>query len=161
MLTVEGDSAGEKVVFGIDRPKSGWRVITAAVDSGAEETVAPGPLPGRVESSAMQRAGGRYRAANGARIPNLGQQTAAFHTPEGHACSLKFQIASVERPLISVSQLARTGHNIEFGENEAFIVHKATGRRLRLQRTGGVYVLRMKVRGAPTETRTGFSRPRQ
>ena len=121
----------------------------------------PGPLPGRTESSAMQRAGGRYRAANGARIPNLGQQSVAFHTPEGHACSLQFQIASVERPLISVSQLARTGHRIEFGETEAFIVHKATGRRLRLQRPGGVYVLPMKVRDVPTETTMGFSRPRQ
>ena len=46
----------------------------------------------------MQRAGGRYRAANGSRLPNLGQQLAAFRTPEGRPCSLRFQIAGVERP---------------------------------------------------------------
>ena len=128
----------------------------------------PGLLPGKVEVSAMQRAGGRYRAANGARIPNLGQQTATFHTPEGHACSLRFQIAGVERPLISVSQLAKTGHKVEFGADEAHIVRRKSGRRIRLQRAGGVYLLRMRVRDEPASTSTstppsapGFSRPRK
>ena len=66
----------------------------AVVDSGAEETVAPpGLLPGQVEESPMQRAGGRYRAANGSRLPNLGQQVAAFRTSEGLSRSLRFQIA--------------------------------------------------------------------
>ena len=157
----------DKAVLSLDRPRGGWRVITAVVDSGAEETVAPpGLRPGKVEVSAMQRAGGRYRAANGARIPNLGQQTATFHTPEGHACSLRFQIAGVERPLISVSQLARTGHKVEFGPEEAYIVHRQSGKRIWLQRAGGAYLLRMRVRDEPapaaTSTSTpGFSRPRQ
>ena len=87
-LTVEG-RIGEPRLCSLDQPGSrqppaGWRSITAVVDSGAEETVAPpGLLPGRVEESPMQRAGGRYRAANGSRLPNLGQQVAAFRTPEG------------------------------------------------------------------------------
>ena len=122
----------------------------AVVDSGAEETVAPpGLLPGQVEESPMQRAGGRYRAANGSRLPNLGQQVAPFRTAEGLSRSLRFQIAGVERPLISVAQLAKTGHRVEFGADEGHIVHVPTGQRLRLQRTGGVYLLRMLVRDAP------------
>ena len=121
----------------------------AVVDSGAEETVAPpGLLPGQVEESPMQRAGGRYRAANGSRLLNLGQQVAPFRTTEGLSRSLRFQIAGVERPLISVAQLAKTGHRVEFGADEGHIVHVPSGRRLRLQRTGGVYLLRMLVRGA-------------
>ena len=167
ILTVEEVDGSDKAVFGLDRPKGGWRVITAVVDSGAEETVAPpGLLPGKVEVSAMQRAGGRYRAANGARIPNLGQQLTTFHTPDGHSCSLRFQIAGVERPLISVSQLAKTGHKVEFGADEASIVHLRSGRRIRLQRAGGVYLLRMRVRdehaaAAAPQNAPGFSRPGQ
>ena len=94
----------------------------------------------------MQRAGGRYRAANGSRLPNLGQQVAAFRTTEGLARSLRFQIAGVERPLISVAQLARTGHRVEFGADDGHIVHVPTGQRLKLERDGGVYLLRMMVR---------------
>ena len=93
--------------------------MKAVVDSGAKETVTPpGLLPGQVEESPMQRVGGRYRVANGVRLPNLGQLLAEFRTPEGHGCSLRFQIAGVERPLVSVSQLARTGHRAEFGVDE-------------------------------------------
>ena len=96
----------------------------------------------------MQRAGGRDRAANGSRLPNLGQQVASFRTPEGLSRSLRFQIAGVERPLISVAQLAKTGHRVEFGADEGHIVHVPSGQRFRLQRTGGVYLLRMLVRDA-------------
>ena len=114
----------------------------------------------------MQRAGGRYRAANGARIPNLGQQMTTLRAPDGHTCSLRFQIAGVERPLISVSQLAKTGHKVEFGADEAFIVHLRSGKRIRLQRAGGVYLLRMRVRdeqaaAATPQSVPGFSRPGQ
>ena len=127
--------------------------------------VPPGLLPGKVTESAMQRAGGRYRAANGARIPNLGQQMVPFQTMEGHDCSLRFQVAGVERPLISVSQLGKTGHRVEFGADSGFIVHLKTGRRIRLPRVGGVYLLRMKVRDARSPTAepgaSGFSRPRK
>ena len=96
----------------------------------------------------MQRAGGRYRAANGARLPNLGQLLAEFRTPEGHGCSFRFQVAGVERPLVPVSQLARSGHRVEFGVDEGWIVHQQSGRRIRLQRAGGVYLLEMLVRDA-------------
>ena len=94
----------------------------------------------------MQRAGGRYRAANGSRLPNLGQQVASFKTSEGLNRALRFQLAGVERPLISVAQLARTGHRVEFGADEGHIVHVPSGQKLRLQRTGGVYLLRMMVK---------------
>ena len=158
------------------KPEVGWKTVTAVVDSGAEETVAPpGLFPGAVEVSPMQRAGGRYRAANGARLPNLGQQLASFRTPEGHGCSLRFQLAGVERPLISVAQLAQSGHRVEFGASEGHIVNAQNGRRIRLQRVGGVYLLKMAVKdtiqGPPSpsagagpqgsaSSAAGFSRPR-
>ena len=45
-------------------------------------------------------------------------------------------------------QLVKTGHRVEFGADEGHIVHAPSGQRLRLQRTGGVYLLRMLVRDA-------------
>ena len=57
------------------------RLVEAVVDSGAEESViGPGIFPGEVVPSAMSKSGRRYRAANGARIPNLGQLDVFFHT---------------------------------------------------------------------------------
>ena len=113
----------------------------------------------------MQRVGGRYRAANGAIIPNLGETNAAFTTEEGRPCTLKFQIAGVERPLISAAQLTRTGHKVEFGAAAGQIVHAATGRRMKLHRVGGTYVLRMKVKGGNVTGAAagvaGFARPRK
>ena len=103
----------------------------------------------------MQRAGGRYRAANGSRLPSLGQQVAAFRTSEGLSRSRRFQIAGVERPLILVAQLARTGHRVEFGADEGHIVHVPSGQKLRLQRAGGVYLPRMMVNEPGTSGSAG------
>ena len=166
VLMVEGRAGAERLVCGLERRGAGWRTVAAVVDSGAEVTVAPPEtFPGKMQMSAMQRAGGRYRAANGARIPNLGETNAAFNTEEGHPCTLKFQIAGVERPLISVAQLTRTGHKVEFGAAAGQIVHVATGRRMKLHRVGGTYVLRMKIKeGTGTGAAAGaagFARPRK
>ena len=168
VLTVEGRQGADRLLCGLGqqtdgRRPDGWKEVIAVVDSGAEETVAPpGLLPGVVAESPMQRAGGRYRAANGARIPNLGQQRATFQTTDGQRCSLLFQVAGVERPLVSVSQLVKTGHRVEFGSAEGAIVHQRTGRKIRLQRVGGVFVLKMRIRDNKAACLSaGFSRPGQ
>ena len=107
----------------------------------------------------MQRAGGRYRTANGTRIPNLGQQSVSFKTAEGHGCVLQFQVVDVERPLISVSQLGKTGHKVEFEGQQGFIVHRKTGKRIKLVRGRGVYVLRLRSRTeTPQAAQTCFRR---
>ena len=62
-----------------DTPRAGFRLVEAAVDSGAEESVAPpNVFPGEMRGSAMSKTGGKYKAANGTRIPNLGQQKGSF-----------------------------------------------------------------------------------
>ena len=105
----------------------------------------------------MQKAGGRYRTADGSRIPNLGQTKVPFATTEGHHCSLLFQVARITRPLISVAQLSRSGHRCVFESDGGFIEHRATGRTIKLERTGNTYVLRMLVKDA-AETAPVFSR---
>jgi hypothetical protein len=143
MLLKEND---EKVLNEVKIDK-GSRIIEAVVDSGAEESVAPPKVfPGRLEPSPMSRAGGRYRAANGARIPNLGQMKVSFINEEGGRCGTLFQVAEVERPLISASQLTASGNQVIFDGNGGRIVNTRTGRTMQLHRRGGVYVLRMKIR---------------
>ena len=120
--------------------------IRALVDSGAEDTVAPpGALPGTMVPSAMSKAGRKYRAANGAPIDNIGQIMALFQDARGRECGMPFQVAAVERPLISVTQLADAGHEVFFGKQGGTIRHTASGRTIPLKREKGVYVLEMKV----------------
>ena len=97
----------------------------------------------------MRRAGGRYRAAKGARIPNLGQRLVGFSTLEGHKTGLKCHVADVERPLIAASQLDDSGHKLSLAGQRGVIEHVETGRKIHLRRVGGVYVLPMVVRAFP------------
>ena len=105
----------------------------------------------------MSRAGRNYRAANGSPIPNLGQTVAHFKDGDGRACGIPFQVAAVERPLISVSRMAQAGCRVSFQEHEGEIVHTASGRRLPLVRRNGVYILQLRVGsaagGAPGQPR--------
>jgi hypothetical protein len=134
-----------------------YKIIEAVVDSGAEESVAPpGLFPGAVVPSRMSRAGGRYRAANGARIPNLGQVKVRFENGAGDKCGTTFQVAEVERPLLSATQLAASGNAVVIDQKGARIVNQRTKKSMDLVRRGGVLVLRMKVRMTPAP---GFPGP--
>ena len=121
-------------------------IIKAVVDSGAEDTVtAPGVFTGEVVPSPMSREGKNYRAANSTRIPNLGQLMVHFEDAAGRACGMPFQVADVERPLVSVSRLTQAGHRVSFEGSTGTITHEASGRVLPLRREGGVYVLELRV----------------
>jgi hypothetical protein len=121
-------------------------LVEAVVDSGAEESVAPpGFFAAAVVPSPMSRAGGKYRAANGSCIRNVGQQKVAFATSEGHCCNMPFQVAEVERPLISLAQLTSAGHRVVLGDAGGQIVHEKSGRTIELVRRGGVYLLLMNL----------------
>ncbi len=131
-----GAVAGEK--------RTGGRVVEAVVDSGAVHSVTPpGLFPGKVVASPWSRAGRGYRAANGTSIKNLGQVDVPFATAEGHKCRMPLQVAEVEQPLLSVSQLTSAGNFVQLGDTDGHIVNKSTGRTIALERRGGVYIMRM------------------
>jgi hypothetical protein len=133
------------------------KIVEAVVDSGAEESVAPpGCFANAVSPSRMSKAGGKYRAANGARIPNLGQQRVPFTNDDGGKCGIVFQVAEVERPLISATQLAASGNAVIIDGKGARIVNSKTRRVMNLVKRGGVYVLRMRVKADPAP---GFPGP--
>ena len=129
--------------------KPGRMVVMAAVDSGAEESVCPrGVFMEPMVPSAMSQAGLGYRAANGSPIKNYGQQKVQFATSEGHKCNIPFQVADVERPLISTYSLAQAGNVVEFSEAGGSILHVKTGQRIALVRKGAMYFLPMYVDAA-------------
>ena len=66
-----------------------------------------------------------------------------FTTEEGHRCGMTMQIAEIERPLIAVTHLSACGNRVTLGKDGGFIEHESTGRRIKIHRKGGVYIMRM------------------
>ena len=156
----------QRRLYALGRPAQGGRLVEAVVDSGAVDSVAPpGTFDGAPRPSAMSRGGKRYHGPDGSPIPNLGQQDVGFRTEEGHQCRLTWQVAQIERPLVAVSHLSASGHKVVLGKDGGEIVHLSSGRKIRLHRRGGVYVLRMWVPAAGTaqgrddRAASGFPRP--
>ena len=74
--------------------------MEAVVDSGAEESVVHRMFSQEQprKRHVLSKTGGKYKAANGTRIPNLGQRQVRFHNDEGKVCGMGFQVVDVERP---------------------------------------------------------------
>ncbi len=119
-------------------------MVEAVVDAGAVHSVAPpGFFPGRTVPSPWSKAGRGYRAANGTGIKNLGQIAVRFATAEGDKCSIPFQVAEVDQPLLSVARLTAAGNRVELGHADGRIVNTTSGRSIALERRGGVYIMKM------------------
>ena len=148
--------AADRLIGAVGEDDKKFRAVAAVVNSGADDSVVPpGFLTNRVTPSPMSRGGRTYRAANGSRIENLGQQRVDFTTAQGHKCGIALQVAQVEHPLISVAHLAASGNTAELGAAGCRIVYNTTGREIRLLRRVGVYILQMRVPQASPFARPG------
>jgi hypothetical protein len=144
LLTDEADSMA--LLGAVSSDGRGGRVVEAIVDSGAVHSVTPpGLFPGPTVPSPWSRAGRGYRAANGTGIRNLGQVTVKFATATGDRCSIPFQVAEVEQPLLSVAHLAAAGNRVELGNINGRVVNTTTGRAIALEKRGGVYIMKMHI----------------
>ena len=96
--------------------------------------------------SDASRKGRGFVAANGDRIPNLGEVTLNLlmaGDTKLKVCS-KFQVANVSRPLYSVSKIAESGCDVTFGKTQATI--RRDGAVLAVfHRQGGLYIGKMKL----------------
>ena len=127
------------------------RGITA--DSGAGDPVIPRRMlnPKKIVPSAGSRRGLHYVSATNHRIPNVGEVDLEFETSEGFSEKIKFQVADVNKALMSISD--RVDHRCrvvfdqdeETGEDISHIYDKQSRRKLKLARVGKVWVLECSV----------------
>ncbi len=149
----------EELLAAVSGDAGAGQVVEAVVDSGAVHSVTPpGWFPGPTVSSAWSRAGRGYRAANGTAIKNLGQVTVKFATAAGDRCSIPFQVAEVEQPLLSVAHLTSAGNRVELGHDSGRVVNLTTGRAIALERRGGVYIMRMFIANGVAPVPAPFGR---
>ena len=94
------------------KPKGGWKKVTVTVDSGSADHVAPEAefSAFQLEESEGSKKGRRYVAANGQRVPNLGQRKVAMATEDGRGLHVVWQVTKVVKPLLSVSKLTSNGN---------------------------------------------------
>jgi hypothetical protein len=67
----------------------------------------------------------------------------AFATTEGHRCAIKFQVAEVEQPLMSVAHLTSAGNLVQLGDTNGTVKNLKTGREIDLERRGNIYYMKM------------------
>ena len=129
------------------------------VDSGAADHVMPigWLIMFMVLKSIGQIRGLCYVAANGSRIPNAGEQHVRFMTLDGTWTELVFQLAGINKPLISVSKLIEAGYRVVFEEENSYIMHKKTRKIIKMTKERGVFVIDAYVQKSPD---AGFTRPR-
>ena len=64
-------------------------------------------------------------------------------TDEGKVMQLRFQVAGVTKPLMSVKRVVEKGNRVVFGKGpgESYIENEATGERMAMRRKNGTYVV--------------------
>ena len=80
-----------------------------------------------------------YVSASGGRIPNMGERKVDFMTEEGTWASIIFQVAGINKPLLSVSKLINDNWRVVFDEEESFMIHKIP-RSISRSREKGVFL---------------------
>ena len=108
-----------KRVNAVERPQSStageWKRIDVGVDSCAGVSVTPpGVFPGSVEVT--DRVGEEYTSASDHILYNLGQQTVDAYTDEYVPVNACFQVAEVNKPLMSVSSAYENGNTVLYSK---------------------------------------------
>ena len=133
----------ERRSCGASRQYEGFKKLEVLVDSGAAASVMPQRyVDDRVITKGeAAKKGVHYVAADGGRIPNLGEVRVNLLTKEKEKASVTFQVADVHKPILSVSALTAHGHRVSFTKEGGVITLARTGRRIAFQRKDGVYKL--------------------
>ena len=126
-----------------------WQEVEFTVDSGASETVmAEDELPAvKTKEGAAYKRGVEYEVANGTRIANEGEKTFNAHTLTGTIRTITAQICDVNKPLLSVRKIVESGNRVVFEPNGAFIEDCHTKEKLKLDVNGGMYTLKVWIKG--------------
>ena len=107
-----------------------WEEVKLAVDSGATETVIPPDILEDVElrQGAPYKRGVEYEVASGVQISNLGEREFTEVTAEGSMKSVVAQVCDVNRGLLSVRKITRSGNRVVFDKREVTLRTKSRAR---------------------------------
>ena len=124
----------------LEKELSGFKTLEMLVDSGAAANVLPEKFAEgyTVVRGEAARKGVHYVAADGGRIPNLGECKIHVLTKEQHKSSITFQVEDAQKPILSVSALSALGHEVVFGKTGGVITHVKSRRKIHFQKKGGV-----------------------
>ena len=115
------------------------------MDSGSAVSVAPPNVAPWVQMTESEgsRTGVEYTAADGGKIPNLGQQVLEVTTEEGMPATVTYQVAEVTRPLSAVSAICDAGNVVTFTRTGGCITNETSGQQTMFRRENNVYVMGM------------------
>ena len=133
------------------------------VDSGAADHVIPSGWIKFIEvlQGIAARMGVTYVAASGTGIPNQGQQRVPFMARESSWMEIVFQVAKINKPLLSVNKLVDSEMRVVFDKSGSYIYNKVTGDIVRTKRERRVFVLEALTDEDPAKSakaQQGFSR---
>ena len=108
-----------------------------------------------------EESGTTYAAANGETLINQGKKTAHGKNAKGQKARMKWQLASVTKPLALIGRLRERGHQVIFDDGEqggGFIIHKETGVRTPMNERNGVYEFDIRVEMPEGKSNQDFRR---
>ena len=134
-----------QVLSGAAKEFIGFKKVEVLVDSGAAASVMPERYveDHEIVKGEAARKGVHYVAADGARIPNLGEVKVRLLTKEKEKPTVTFQVADVHKPILSVAALTAQGHKVNFQRDGGAIILFRSGREIAFQKREGVYKLEL------------------
>ena len=111
------------------RTEGEWEQVDFAVDSGASETVVSEDMLETVQTKegVASKRGVSYEVANGVRIPNRGEKQFTGFTEENMSRQLTAQVCDVNKALLSVAKVVKSGNRVVFEESGSYIEDLYTG----------------------------------
>ena len=93
---------------------SGWKRVSAIMDSGSAECVAPETIARNIPlmETEASRQGQTYHTADGGVIKNKGEKTVTMYSEDGDQFRARYQITDVTRPLNSTSRVCDQGNTV-------------------------------------------------
>ena len=145
----ESKSAGN--LDAIMEKERGWVKIERTLDSGAANHA----LPKRMfpEITSRTHSEGRYfYGADGSPIKNFGEKKIEFQTPGGNRQQIRWQVADVVRPLISMGKLEDAGCIMDLANKDTkAIINPITKEKIPVVKKNGTYRMTLWV----DESKTG------
>jgi hypothetical protein len=157
-ITKDGD--GEAIcAAGEGEGDDDWEdiLLSLTADSGAgNHVLSREDIPGyRINESAGSKAGRGFVGVSGGRIDNEGESELNLLGPNGRFKST-FQIARVNRPLMSIARICDRGHTVLFCKTHASVLDAKQREVCRFARKGNLYMVDVTLKAPPRTP--GFTR---